>query len=66
MEGVSKELEILDAALFHGIIKKAGSWFSMGDKKIAQGRDQALRYLKDEPEVTSSLLSKVKELAKAL
>ena len=46
-EGISKELDLLDAALHFKIITQAGSWFAFNDAKIAQGRDQVLQYLKD-------------------
>jgi len=58
-EGVSRELEILDAALFHGIIAQSGSWFSFEGNKIAQGREQALKYLKAEAKVTDLILKKI-------
>ncbi len=47
-EGISKELDLLDAALHYGVIKQSGSWFSLHDTKIAQGREQALQALKDD------------------
>ncbi len=46
-EGISRELDLLDAALHYNIISKSGAWFSYGDKNIAQGREQALHYLKN-------------------
>ncbi|HSC24838.1 MAG TPA: recombinase RecA [Candidatus Babeliales bacterium] len=45
-EGISKELDLLDAALHFKIITQAGSWFAFNDVKIAQGRDQVLQHLK--------------------
>jgi len=45
-EGISKELDLLDAALHYKIIMQSGSWFSFEDAKIAQGREQVLQYLK--------------------
>ena len=45
-EGISKELDLLDAALHFKIIVQSGSWFAFEGIKIAQGRDQALQYLK--------------------
>lgn len=45
-EGISRELDLLDAALEFGIIKQSGSWFSHGAEKIAQGRDQVHQTLK--------------------
>lgn len=60
-EGISHELDILDAALFCGVIEQSGSWFSYGDKKIAQGREQALQLLKDKPELTEIISQQVKD-----
>jgi len=60
-EGISHELDILDAALFCGVIEQSGSWFSYGDKKIAQGREQALQLLKDKPELTEVISQQVKD-----
>ena len=45
-EGISPELDLLDAALHYEIIGKNGSWLSFENEKIAQGREQALEYLK--------------------
>ncbi len=45
-EGISRELDLLDAALHFKIIVQSGSWFAFNDAKIAQGRDQVLQYLK--------------------
>jgi recombination protein RecA len=47
-EGISKELDLLDAALHFKIIIQSGSWFAFNDVKIAQGRDQVLQYLKED------------------
>ncbi|MCH7989410.1 MAG: hypothetical protein IID46_09730 [Planctomycetes bacterium] len=61
-EGISKELDLLDAALFYKVIQQSGSWFSFEGKKIAQGREQALNFLKTEKEVASSIFTKVHEV----
>lgn len=45
-EGISKELDLLDAALHFKVIVQSGSWFSFNGEKIAQGRDQVLQHLK--------------------
>jgi len=45
-EGISKELDLLDASIHYKIITQSGSWFAYEDSKIAQGRDQVLQYLK--------------------
>lgn len=54
-EGISKELDLLDACLFYGIIKQSGAWFYFGEKKISQGRDQALAFLKEEKDVAAQI-----------
>lgn len=58
-EGISKELDLLDASLHYNVIEKAGAWFSFEGAKIAQGREQALQYFKDNPEVVSQILDKI-------
>ena len=59
-QGISKEGEILDRAVELGIIKKSGSWFEYNGNKIAQGRDAAKAYIKDNEEVAKELLEKIK------
>ncbi len=54
-EGISKELDLLDASLQSNIITKSGSWFSFEGAKIAQGREQALRYLKDNVDIAEKI-----------
>lgn len=46
-EGICRELDLLDAAIFYSVIEKAGAWLSYKGKNFAQGRDQALQYLKN-------------------
>jgi len=64
-EGISKELDLLDAALHYKVIMQAGSWFSLGEEKIAQGRDQVLQYLKANNEITQKIYQKVMEIIEA-
>ncbi len=63
-QGISKQGEILDLAVEYDIIHKSGSWFEYDGNKIAQGRDSAKQYLKNNPEVTNVILEKIKELKK--
>jgi len=60
-EGISKELDLLDAALQYNIIAKSGSWFSFENNNIAQGREQALDFLKANAEITEKVDQKVRE-----
>ena len=59
-QGISKEGEILDRAVELGLIKKSGSWFEYNGNKIAQGRDAAKVYIKENEDVASELLEKIK------
>ncbi len=59
-EGISKEGEILDRSVELGLIKKSGSWFEYNGNKIAQGRDSAKAYLKENEDVAAELLEKIK------
>ncbi len=63
-EGVSREGCVLDMAVEHGIVNKAGSWFSYGESKIGQGREGAKEYLRQNPAVWQTLDAAVR--AKAL
>ncbi len=59
-QGISKEGEILDRAVEMGLIKKAGSWFEYNGQKIAQGRDSAKAYIKENEDIANELLEKIK------
>ncbi len=59
-EGISKEGSILDMAIDRRIIIKSGSWFSYGDMRMAQGRENARLFLKDNPEVCQEIENKIK------
>jgi recombination protein RecA len=53
-EGISKELDLLDAALAYGVVVQSGAWFSHKGEKFAQGREQVLSHLKsNEPFLTA-------------
>lgn len=59
--GISKEGEILDLGVEYGVIKKGGSWFSYGDRRLGQGRDNVKQLIKDEPEFAAQLEQEIKE-----
>jgi recombination protein RecA len=63
-KGISKNGEILDIAVDHDIIQKSGSWFSYDNAKIAQGRDAAVQFLEDNPEVADELEDKIRQIYK--
>ena len=61
-EGISKEGTLLDMAVEYGIITKSGAFFSYGDQRIAQGRDNARVYLREHPELTDEIDKKVRAI----
>ena len=60
-EGISKFGELLDMAVELELVNKSGSWFSIGDERIGQGRDNAKQYIADHPELADELEKKVRE-----
>ena len=60
-EGISKELELLDMAIARNIVKQSGSWFSFGDVKLAQGREQVVALFKEDAKIFGEIMAKVKE-----
>ena len=60
-EGISKFGELLDIAVSMELVNKSGSWFSIGDERIGQGRDNAKNYIQERPELAAELEAKVRE-----
>lgn len=58
--GISREGDVLDLASDLDIIKKSGSWYSYGDERIGQGRENAKNYLKENPDVFQEVDAKVR------
>ena len=59
-EGIVHEGELVDLAVRLDLIQKSGSWFSMGETRIGQGRDAAKRYLQDNPETAEKLEAEIR------
>ena len=59
-QGISFEGDILDLAVKGDIIEKTGAWFSFGDVRIGQGRENAKSYLKENQKDLKKVVSKVK------
>jgi recombination protein RecA len=60
-QGISKVSELLDLGVEHGIINKSGTWFSFGEQRIGQGRENSRKFLLDEPQVYREIESLVRE-----
>jgi len=62
-EGVSKMGEILDLGVKAGIVEKSGSWFSHDSQRIGQGRENAKKFLRENPEVSDNIERQIRENA---
>ena len=60
-EGISKWSELVDLAVQIDIVQKSGSWFSMGDERIGQGKDSVKAYLQANPEIAQQVEAQVRE-----
>jgi recombination protein RecA len=59
-EGISKTGELIDMGVKAGVVEKSGSWFSYGDERIGQGRENAKQFLKDNPDIAIELEDKIR------
>lgn len=60
-KGISKVGCIVDMAVNFGIVNKAGAWFSYNDEKLGQGREKAIDFMKNNPEILQEVENKVRE-----
>ena len=59
-EGISKRGELLDLGVKAGIVEKSGAWYSYGDERIGQGRENAKTYLRDNPKIAWEIEDKIR------
>jgi len=59
-EGISKTGELLDLGVKAGVVEKSGSWYSYGDERIGQGRENAKQFLKDNAPVATEIEDKIR------
>ena len=59
--GISKEGNILDAGVTADIVKKAGSWYSYGEHRLGQGRENSKEFLKENPEICLEIENKIRK-----
>lgn len=60
-QGVSREGDILDGAVELDLVDKAGAWYSYNGERIGQGRNNVVRFMRDNPEMTMDLENKIRE-----
>lgn len=59
--GISREGSLLDMAELHGLVQKSGTWFSYGDERLGQGRENVKRFFMENPHVAAKLEGEVRE-----
>ena len=59
-EGISHVGEVIDMGVDFGHVKKSGAWYAVGDERIGQGRDKAIAYLKEHPDLLAEVEHKVR------
>jgi recombination protein RecA len=62
-EGISKNGNLIDVGVEFGVVKKAGAWYSYKDENIAQGREAAKEYLRENPKVAKEVEEEIKKAA---
>ncbi|MCA9540705.1 MAG: DNA recombination/repair protein RecA, partial [Myxococcales bacterium] len=60
-EGISRAGDVLDLAAAADIVAKSGAWYSYGDERIGQGRENAKQFLNEHPEMLADIEKKVLE-----
>ena len=60
--GISRYGEIIDLGVQHNIVDKAGSWYSYGDDRIGQGKENVREFLKNNPEMAEEIEGKIRAL----
>jgi len=58
-EGISREGELIDFAVDKGVISKAGTWFSFGEERLGQGRENTRMFLKEHADIRAKIEAKV-------
>ena len=62
-EGISHNGELIDLGVKYDLVQKSGSWYSIGDERIGQGRDNAKNYLRDNPDAAEALEAAIRREA---
>ncbi|GGO63462.1 hypothetical protein GCM10010982_00560 [Bowmanella pacifica] len=60
-EGISKEAELVDMGVLHKFVEKAGAWYSYNGERIGQGKANAVKYLKDKPEMAQAIEKQLRD-----
>jgi recombination protein RecA len=61
-EGISRESELIDMGVQHGIVEKSGAWYSYGPDRIGQGKDNVREFLRQNPDLAAEIEGKLRAL----
>jgi len=61
-EGISRQAELIDMGVQHGIVEKSGAWYSYGADRIGQGKDNVREFLKQNPDIATEIEGKLRTL----
>ena len=61
-EGISREGELIDLGVKHGVIEKSGAWYSYGGERIGQGRDNVREFLKEHQDIAIAVETALRDL----
>ncbi len=61
-EGICRLCDLIEVATEHGVLTKSGSWYSYGELRLGQGKEQVKKFLKENPELAREIEQKVKEV----
>jgi recombination protein RecA len=59
-EGISREAELIDIGVQQGIVEKSGAWYSYGEDRIGQGKDNVREFLKQNPDIAGEIEAKIR------
>ena len=60
-EGISREGDLLDLGVAHKVVDKSGSWYSYGDLRLGQGRENSRTFLKDNPDIAAAIEKQIRD-----
>lgn len=61
-KGISSSASLLDSAVKHGIIDKRGAWYTMGETKVGQGKENAVQFIEQNSEIAAEVEKKIREI----
>jgi recombination protein RecA len=61
-EGISREGELIDLGVKHGFVEKSGAWYSYGEDRIGQGKENVREFLKQNPDIAGEIEAKLRTL----